>query len=75
MISKIVKLLFLSALVCSAVLPITMTSITLHENKTTIGALAGDSAECVPPNLMLIGDPVPGGGTPSGTNQTGNHTA
>jgi len=64
MTSKIVKLLLLSALVCSAVLPMIMTSITLHENKTTKETFVGDSAACVYPILLLIGDSVPGGGTP-----------
>jgi len=52
----------------------TMTPITLHENKTTKKICAGDSADCVHPTLMLIGDPVEGGGTPKGGNQTGNQT-
>lgn len=64
MISKIAMLLLLSALICSAVLSITMASITLDENKTTIEAPADDSAECVPRYLTLSGDPVDGGGTP-----------
>lgn len=65
MISKIVNLLLLSALVCSAISALTMTSNNMHENKVTIEPCGAEPIDGGHPTLILIqGDPVVGGGTP-----------
>jgi hypothetical protein len=75
MISRSAKSLFLSIILCSVILVTTTTTIISQKDKSTTRTQFG-KLDNKHSNLMLIGDPVGGGGTPMGTdgNRTGNQT-
>lgn len=74
MILKSFKFLILSALLCSAILAITITITSQSKSQTTTKTCLDHRVENAHPGLILVGDPVPGGGTPTGGNQTRNQT-
>jgi hypothetical protein len=71
---KIFKALLVSALVCSAIIATVVTTITPRQTYTTTSSQAISTSEGKPPGIILVGDPLPGGGWPMGGNQTGNQT-
>lgn len=71
---KIAKVLLVSVLVWSAIISTAMIPIHSHQTiapRTSETLLASERQSS---GMVLVGDPLPGGGWPMGGNQTGNQT-
>lgn len=73
MIVKNLRFLLLSAVLCCAVFAIVVAN-SQNKSKITTETYWTIPTRNTRPAFVLVGDPVPGGGTPRGTNQTLNET-
>jgi hypothetical protein len=73
MIFKSLRFLLLSVLLCSAIFVIAVATIQ-NENQIATETCGINYAKSTRSGLILVGDPVPGGGTPLSGNWTWNGT-
>jgi len=69
-VKKTAKLLLLSMLLCSAILAISLATVTTQRTETTTSNIQENFKANKQPSLVFIGDQIGGGGTP----MSGNHT-
>ena len=71
---KIIKALFVSALLCFAIATTVVTTITIRRTCTTTSSQAIRTSEGKSSGTILLGDPLPGDGWPIPEIHTGNLT-